>query len=194
MNEYLAEATKHARLVHGFGTEEQAAPTLREDAARRTGARDWLAHTYSWAIPSEEAVAALVEVSPLVEIGAGGGYWAKLIREAGGEVEAFDENPTQNEWAKRRWSKVQAGDEYAVAAYPNHSLFLCWPPDNDLMAEWTLDYYMGDVVAYVGEHEGGVCATPGFFAMLDRDFEQERQIDIPRFWGISDYLSIWRRR
>lgn len=45
---------------------------------------------FSWAIPDERAIRILHHFSPVVEIGAGDGYWAGLVEAAGGDVLAFD--------------------------------------------------------------------------------------------------------
>src|SRR3954447_23075729 len=41
---------------------------------------------YAWAVPNEEAIDVLVEHSPLIEVGAGRGYWARLAAEAGADI------------------------------------------------------------------------------------------------------------
>jgi tetratricopeptide (TPR) repeat protein len=57
--------------------------------ARRFG-RDSLVRKYSWAIPDEEALATIGSYTPLVEIGAGTGYWAALLRKRGADMIAYD--------------------------------------------------------------------------------------------------------
>src|SRR5262249_51994941 len=54
-------------------------------------ARQNLVRAYAWAVPDEEALRVCVKYSPLVEIGAGGGYWANLITQLGGKVHAYDD-------------------------------------------------------------------------------------------------------
>lgn len=51
----------------------------------------------SHAIPSREALAALKRLSPIVECGAGSGYWSRQLHDHGADVLAFDiEPPTAN--------------------------------------------------------------------------------------------------
>mmetsp|Transcript_7858 Transcript_7858/g.19988 ORF Transcript_7858/g.19988 Transcript_7858/m.19988 type:complete len:164 (-) Transcript_7858:188-679(-) len=45
---------------------------------------------YAWAIPDQRAIRIIANFSPLVEIGAGKGYWAMLLRQAGADVLALD--------------------------------------------------------------------------------------------------------
>ena len=45
------------------------------------GVRKPLIWAYAWAIPSDEAIHAIAELGPLLELGAGTGYWAWLLRQ-----------------------------------------------------------------------------------------------------------------
>jgi hypothetical protein len=54
-----------------------------------------LRRMYSWAVPTDEAIAAIANASPfgVVEVGAGTGYWAMLLRHRGVDVLAYDRTP-----------------------------------------------------------------------------------------------------
>jgi hypothetical protein len=60
----------------------------------RETAREWPCHLYAFAAPNSRALKALAEVSPIIEVGAGVGYWALLLRQAGVAVVATDALPT----------------------------------------------------------------------------------------------------
>lgn len=60
----------------------------------RETAREWPCHLYAFAAPNSRALKALAELSPIVEVGAGVGYWALLLKQAGVVVVATDELPT----------------------------------------------------------------------------------------------------
>lgn len=63
-------------------------------ALYRDAARDPACHLMAYAIPSNEALNALADLKmPLVECGAGTGYWASLLREHGVEITAYDIAP-----------------------------------------------------------------------------------------------------
>lgn len=53
-------------------------------------ARNLLVTKYAWAVPNPSVLQQIVKYSPLVEIGAGTGYWAKLITDYGGKIVAYD--------------------------------------------------------------------------------------------------------
>jgi hypothetical protein len=57
-------------------------------------AREWACHLYAFAAPNNHALKALAAVAPIIEVGAGVGYWALLLRQAGVDVVATDELPT----------------------------------------------------------------------------------------------------
>jgi hypothetical protein len=158
-------------------------------------APDWqafsaaVARHFAWAVPTEEAIAAIRKPgSGVVEIGAGSGYWAWLMQQAGIEVAAFDLDPPPFTWAE-----VQRGDERAAAAHPDKTLLLCWPPWATGVASRALAAYRGEHVAYVGEWMG-FNAEPEFFAALLWSFECIDVVDIPQWYMRDDRLMVFRRR
>lgn len=158
-------------------------------------ARHELVTEFAWAVPNEAALAALAALSPILEIGAGSGYWAWLLRERGAVVHACDVTVgAGNNWGHRKtWTRVDEGDEATVDEHPECTLFLCWPPGGVLAAA-AVRRYRGARVAYVGEGRGGSTATPEFFDELERHWVEVQQVDIPRWEGMRDALHVYRRR
>lgn len=62
------------------------------DFISRFSKREDLIKKYAFAIPDEFALQKLVEYSPIIEIGAGLGYWASLVNQMGGKVLCYDDN------------------------------------------------------------------------------------------------------
>ena len=60
----------------------------------RDAVRTFACRAYAFAVPNAEALAVLRQHSPLVEWGAGTGYWAALLQRAGADVVALDWQPT----------------------------------------------------------------------------------------------------
>lgn len=188
---------------------------------------------YSWAIPSTEAIARLVALSPLVEVGAGTGYWSSLIADAGGDIVAFDSHPAglpsyyvggtmENPvWHsdQRPFYPVAVGSAAEVAAaYPERTLFLCWPPNNEPMAADAIAAYHGAGgrrVVYVGEVHGvtgdarflALCGWPPWCLHHDGEdpeadcacipeaplFTKTAVVSIPNWQGLNDSLYILER-
>jgi hypothetical protein len=148
-----------------------------------------IATQFAWAVPTEEAVRTILRYSTnVVEIGAGNGYWAWMMRQVGITVAAFDADSP-----RFTWHEVMPGDERAVLFFPAHALFLCWPPWNSVMAHNALNYHRGNYVLYVGEWWGG-SATPQFFEQLVSRFDAIEVVGIPQWFGRDDRLMIFRRR
>jgi hypothetical protein len=162
--------------------------------------RDQMVVEYSWAVPNDAALDAIAAHGPILEIGAGGGYWAHLLQERGVDVEATDpklwhktENALQNE--RRIWCGVhKLTATEAVEAFPDRTLFVCWPSLRERWSDDALDLYAGAVVLYVGEDEWGCTGSERFHDRLMARYQCEDEIQIPQWPGIHDSLTVWRRR
>ena len=121
-----------------------------------------LAALFAWAIPDAGALATLARYGPLLECGAGTGYWAALLRASGADIEASDLTPpggaenAYHDSHRRPWSEVRAASAVgAVRASPGRTLFLCWPPHDDDDASYrALRAYRGEVLVYIGGGPG----------------------------------------
>lgn len=159
--------------------------------------RHTLVHKFSWAIPTPDVIQRVSEYSPLVEIGAGTGYWASLLAVSGTRVMCFDkylgdENPYKH---TKSWYPVYGGDETVLQKFsPSVNLFLCWPPYDEPMAANCLKQFKGRYVVYIGESSGGCNASDEFFDLLNNEWLELASLDIPQWWGIHDYVWIYKRR
>jgi len=148
-----------------------------------------IAAHFAWAVPTEEAIETIHRhAEVVVEIGAGSGYWAWLMRQAGIRVAAYDRNPPPF-----TWTPVSRGDEGAVSASAADALFLCWPPWASDMAVNALTLHRGRYVIYVGEWMGG-SAEWRFFASLAHGFRAIASAAIPQWQMRDDRLIVFERR
>lgn len=158
-------------------------------------ARDRLVRQYSFAIPAPREVLWLAEQlrsfghDEIVEVGAGTGYWAWQLAQAGMTVHASDTHPPA-----QTWHRVDAHDAVSAAkAHPDAALMLVWPPLGDPMARQALAAYKGDTVVYNGEF-GGCTADSGFHTELDKRWDQ---VAISphhiTYKDLSTSLTIYRR-
>lgn len=135
-----------------------ALKSLDKELARRVlSIRRALAEKYSYAIPNDEALEAIATFSPLIELGAGTGYWSWLLKQRGVDIIAYDIDPPEQQGSANRfhpmnpcWTEVWRGDELVLQDHPGRSLFLCWPPGQDPMASNALKSYQGDTFLYIG--------------------------------------------
>ena len=155
----------------------------------RLGLRKKLIWAYSWAVPSPEAIEALAAYSPIVELGAGTGYWAWLLSLAGARVQAFDLNAP----SPPQWLQTRPISQYVAREHGDATLLLCWPPLGEPMAFDALMSFEGRRVAYVGEWRGRT-GDAGFHDLLERDFKRVHEVAIPRWPGFEDSLYIYERK
>lgn len=174
---------------------------LRAQRERGSSARAALVAEYAWAIPDDRAIATIVGLGkPVIELGAGNGYWASLIAEAGGTVECYDREPgDHSEGATGKlWHPVSEGTcDVITRAHKDHALMLVWPPYATPMGTECLLRFMeagGSTLVYVGEGSGGCTADDEFHRILDEHWVNEKYVSIPQWHGIHDGLSVYRRK
>ncbi len=162
--------------------------------------RMYLPQQYAWAIPTAEALDELKHYQPIVEVGAGTGYWASLLRKMGVDIVAYDIVPVpakDNAWhfrAKKSWSEVLAGDDKIAAKFPERTLFICWPPGDDSFAVNALSLYKGKTLIYVGEDVGGCNGNDAFFDLLSKEWVLKKTIAIPQWPSIFDRMCVYERK
>ncbi len=163
-------------------------------------AREPLIHRYAFAVPHDAAIELLVGLGRIVEIGAGTGYWAALLRAEGATVFPYDSSPpgpgVSNHYFPEGslYTLVEVGGPEKAAEHPDCALFLCWPPYSDSLAYDALCAYRGDTVVYVGEGAGGCTGDDDFHAALETGWEQSRVMPIPQWPGIHDDLYMYTRK
>lgn len=153
-----------------------AAHQAWSDAGRDPLVSEQLITSFSFAVPTEQAlrVIASISTSGVVEIGAGLGYWAAVLSAQGVDVVAYDIAPPpsdDNTWFAGidPWFKVQHGGVDAVERHADRALLIVWPTRNELWPAAALETYLtsgGQHVIYVGQHPGGRTGDDRFHGML----------------------------
>lgn len=171
------------------------AQLLALDSRRRT-----LVSRFAWAIPDGAALDLLERHAPLVECGAGTGYWAALLRARDADVIACDLAPpgagTANAHHRHAaWTAIERCDSAAAARrHRRRTLFLSWPSHGDDAASFAvLRAYRGDTFVYVGEAEGGATGSVRFHRELALNWTPVEILDLPRWPGLRDRLAVYRR-
>lgn len=165
--------------------------------------RTELTNRYSFSVPTEEALEEIKGFSTsIVEIGAGGGYWAGLLLEMGVDIIAFD----NHSWAREKmrfavsvgkWFDVEKADLEVITEHSNRTLMLSWPPYNDPMAADTLKAYMragGTKLVYIGENINGCTGDELFHRILHKFWNLDKYVEIPQWGGIHDAVMLYSRR
>ncbi|MET8051488.1 hypothetical protein ABZU75_28190 [Streptosporangium sp. NPDC005286] len=182
-----------------------------EGSARLAFAQMILQATYAYAVPSPQTIewmSSFCADLPIVELGAGRGYWAAQLARSGLAVEAYDlEPPNRTKNASFLgvagqadvWHPVGDLDGFAARAQAaDHVLFLCWPPGwGDKMSSEALASFEkagGERLIYIGEPRGGKTGNDAFFDALSTRWRLD-SVD-PRFvswWTETDAAQGWVR-
>lgn len=145
---------------------------------------------FSFAIPNKEAINTIKSYSPIIEIGAGSGYWAKLLSQHGVDIKAYDSYPSKIHFP------VEKGGPKKVKENKDRTLFLCYPDLHSSMAYNCLLNYQqqlkdGKVLILVGEQ--GITADDMFWDGIDNLFLNEIKIvQLPHFPGYTANLHVFR--
>jgi len=157
-----------------------------------------LAQRFSYVLPEPHLLRVVRRHSPLVELGAGTGYWTFLLRLMGADVVAYDSAPVgglrENRYHPdvRPWTDVIHGDLHMLSYHSDRCLFICWPPTYSALWE-ALSFYTGDWVIYVGDHGGRAARLAG----LDDAFRRVELHPAVAMDPAPDRpaeLGVWRRR
>ncbi|MBN2160883.1 MAG: GIY-YIG nuclease family protein [Spirochaetes bacterium] len=163
--------------------------------------RSDFASRYAFSIPTIDIIEEIARYSPLIEIGAGSGYWAMCLSEAGADIVAYDSRPPgeaapwdwrfSNRWHEESWFHVIEGDEAMAGRYPERALLLCWPPIHDPMAARALRFYLdagGKTLIWI--ESPGASADEAF----RRQVESLRMLRSARLWswpGFAEEMRIF---
>jgi hypothetical protein len=166
-------------------------------------ARNDLVTGYSFTIPYYDILKKVASYSPIVEIGAGSGYWARCLSEMGADVIAYDSHPPGeqspwewygvNPWFDDFWYPILEGDESAAAHHPDRTLFLAWPLPMSPMAYNAMTGYKnagGRVLIYIGDPHPASSGDEHFYQMLNAHKEIE-SIDLYGWPGINEKMLIY---
>lgn len=165
---------------------------------------------YAYAIPSPQTiswVSRCCDGRPIVELGAGRGYWAAQLSSAGIPVEAFELEPPdaignvsfpQAVGQTDVWHPVRGVDELSFGERAGHVLFLCWPPGwGDTMASDVLAAYEaagGRHLIYIGEPKGGKTGNDVFFDGLAARWRLvSTDSEFVSWWNLADVAQYWVR-
>ncbi len=168
------------------------------DVKRR---RRELAARLAWAVPTSDAVAAMVSLGPVADCGAGTGYWVAQITAAGGNAVATDLAPpgddaghTYHPGPVQTWAPVSpmAAVE-AVKSHPDRVPLLCWPPYGDDDASYAvLRACRSPLLVHVGDANQAT-GSVRFHRELSLNWSPVDVVPLPPWPGIGDRLTVYRR-
>lgn len=178
VNEYYNEAKKY----------------LNNNTINSYITRNYFVNKYSWAVPSFKCLYKIKKLNiPILELGAGSGYWSYLLSQIDITVVAYDMHYHK---FSHRWFNVQYGSIEKIKNYSNCALLLCWPPISNFAYDALRNYTKckGHILIYIGEEMGGCTANDKFFQYIKKFWKLQEKLDIPRWNLTHDAMFIYTRK
>lgn len=151
---------------------------------------------YGFAVLTEEAIKQLRPYAPFIEVGSGNGYWAYEMQKRGVEIVATDLVRVPNNiyrfdaaWTTIQWMTAKQ----AINKYPKHTLLIVWPCYDKPWAYQALKEYKGDTLVFCGE-SWGCTGDNNFHQLLEDEWVEPVQINIPCWFGLYDCIYVYTRR
>ena len=202
-NAYYKEVLKLKRTIPCWDTFYAAPEQDRIDSWLRLEVLGTaMCEKYSWAIPDSTTLRILKNFCPLIEIGGGKGYIAKLIRDDGADIVTFDREVNETS----AWTEVVIGgpEKLSENATCGRNLLLCYPDEDSSMASPCLDNFTGDYVLHIGElistgqisspqAPWGRTSSADFQISLMTDFHCVLVYELPAFPFSRDCITVWKR-
>ena len=161
---------------------------VRAEHARR---RSFIAR-FAYAAPTPEAVhelARFLDAHRTLEVGAGLGLWARLLRDEGVSIAATDVAPMLEQ------SFIDVTRLDAAAAVVTHpecdALLLVWPPHKQAMAYRALRCFRGERLACVGDPQ--FIGDGAFQEEVAKGWTLEGKVSLPSWPGLIDSVRVYRR-
>jgi len=151
---------------------------------------------YSWSVPCEEALDAIIKFADggtILEIGSGTGLWAKLLQERGAKIIATDIADNTHGHEKRycdienieAFSAIEKYNDCDVIMYSWPSYGAFWTGCS--LATWIGKYFKNKLI-YIGESYGGCTGDDRFNSIAGSG--QEHCIPLKQWYGLHDELML----
>ena len=172
-------------LFENGGDMDATAKAWSEISRKSISARDELVKKYAWSIPDNailNAIIAFADGKTIMDVGAGSGYWAKLLEEKGAKVIAIDDK--SEEYTNYYFDVVKRdGVEYLKSepAAKDACLFMSWTRK----PFW--QQFPGNKLIVIGEQ-----------LTLNDDptkdgWRKEKVMDIPKWEFMHDHAAFYTR-
>jgi len=157
----------------------------------RNDERGQLTSRYAHACPDLQLITSLAS-HPVVELGAGSGYWARLVHDSGGDIAALD-NASRSSPMIGVWYSVEFGDESRLTEFEDRTLLIVMPgrPGN---ADRFVRVWGGERLVVVTRGGFPFAEDPSFHetAISDGGWEMVEDRPIPEAVGTM-VVTSWHR-
>jgi hypothetical protein len=178
-----------------FSNIKKYGPSKSKSYKKEWTKRGYFTKHYAWAVPNKTAIKKIkkfAQKEQILEVGAGSGLWAYLLREAGANIIATDDYSWK---IKRPYTKVEKINvQKSLDKYKDTDvLLLVWPPHDKPMANNALKKFKGNKLVYIGEGYGGATANDRFENRLGKYWKHVDQYNIPHWIGLHDTMIFYER-
>lgn len=165
-----------------------SAPSIAQGVVS-TLKRHVMCSKFTFAIPTFELLQVITKYQPILEIGAGSGFWAALLKKNNCDIIATTINDEYHPFPEKftEIEKLPAID--AVKKYPDRTVFCSWPS----IGTWTEETlpHIKKRLILISEN---ATASDKFYDTLSEDFKQIEEHKIPEWFGIRDKFSVFERK
>jgi hypothetical protein len=164
---------------------------------RYTQNRKILQEKYAYTLPTREALDIIVKYKVesggrgFLELGAGKGYWAMLLKKMGCNIIATDVDTGWFTDNHRYTEIVQLDAIKATKQYPDRTLIIMYPHDKSTWPIEVLPWYKGEYIILV---MGDGCATEEFWGILSEEWEDEETIDLTHWPLFPTCMTVYKRK
>lgn len=208
MHEFLERATQldnpYWNAVEPHAQFNKFYNGLQVEYSRFEGAqvhRPDLVAEYSWTITDPRTVAFVAEHAGkyVIDPMAGTGYWSKLLVNLGIDVCSYDNKSWPSHTPHDHVGVLDGDAPSVVRRFPNHTLFLAWPPYSSPVGFYTVRNYRRNLVGqqriiYIGEGNGGCTGDDEMHEELDEYWDEIACHQPVQWWGMHDLVHVYDRR
>ena len=144
---------------------------------------------FSFSIPSLEALQTITEFQPILEVGAGSGFWAALLIKNNCDIIATTIDDKNHPFPKKFTEIEYLRAIDAIKKYPDRTVLCSWP-SIDTWPEEILPYIKKRLIL-IGEEE--ITATDKFHEIIYNEFKEIKDCKLPRWLMIKDHLTVYER-
>jgi uncharacterized protein (DUF1330 family) len=194
-----------SKTVNSETLHETPAPRILTEW--RDSCRDFMCNLYAYATLPSNGISKITtwlanqKLQGVVEVGAGTGYVAKLLKDAGVQILASDLHPTDGKQMNSYHGFTPTFTDIVYASAISETdagqkaLFLCYPPPGSTMAFDTLKAYMkhgGQALIHIGEFKG-LTGDADFESLLLTNFERKDCIHCLGWGSDASHVTFWVR-